>query len=179
MGEKGKKVLPIFWAIWPYSIIVLFFLQIEELQMGFLGGYIFLGFLLLVLNIINAFTYSGENAGYELAFWNMLIKLIHIPFYIAIFFMGVLLLLASVVPALIFFTPFMVLCLIIASAILMIATSMYGVNALLRERRMGRISTVYLVGMIVMHLCFVLDTIASVILFVQMRTRKSKRVGVM
>ncbi len=179
MGDKVKKVFPILLAIWPYTIVVPCFVGAEELAAWFLGGFILFGTLILILNIINAFTYSGENASYELAFWNMLIKLIHIPFYVAIFLMGVLLLLASVVPALIFFTPFMTMLLIIAAAILMITTSMYGINALMWEGRWGRVSIVYMVGMIVMHLCFVLDMIASVILFVQMKQKKSKQITAM
>lgn len=50
---------------------------------------------------MNAWMYKGENACYRLAFFDMLIKLLHIPFYLLVFLVGVLMFVAMVVPALV------------------------------------------------------------------------------
>lgn len=50
------------------------------------------------LNIVNAFRGFDKQEGEKLAFYDMLIKLIHIPFYILVFVLGMLLAAVMVVP---------------------------------------------------------------------------------
>lgn len=104
-----KKLLSILLAVWPY--LVLWMISVfggkEETSYGFeLLLLIFLTAIVYIANIVNAFTYKTEDAG-RLAFWNMIVKLIHIPFYLIVFIAGVALLLAMVVPALVFVSPFL------------------------------------------------------------------------
>ena len=112
------------------------------------------------------------NDDYHLAFWNMLVKLIHIPFYVGVFVFGIMLLLAAVVPGLIFITPVIVLILIVASYLLMITTSTYGINAIIRAKKKGTVSTGFVIVNIILHVFFVTDVISAIIVFVKMKSNK-------
>ncbi|MCI5872609.1 MAG: hypothetical protein PUJ55_15540 [Clostridiales bacterium] len=173
MGDTAKKVLPILLIIWPYLIIIPFLAGGEEgVAASLLWAYIFLTVPIYVANIVNAFTYNGENAIHELAFWNMLIKLFHILFYIAAFCMALLMsLLTIALPGMIIFTPFIVLCFAAAEFLLMLTGSMYGVNALVRASRQRTVSNSYAVGQSVMHFFFVLDTISAVLIFIKLKKK--------
>lgn len=65
------------------------------------------------LNIVNAFRGFDKQEGEKLAFYDMLIKLIHIPFYILVFVLGMLLAAVMVVPIFVMLTPFLILMLAI------------------------------------------------------------------
>lgn len=181
MNNVMKKVLPILFMIWPYAFLVIFFAggsdneAFSELKLDidfFLTGVV------VVFNIINAVIWKGIEAADELAFWNMLIKLVHIPFYLLVFIAGVALLAASVVPGLIFVTPIVIIGLMIGSFCLMVTTSMYGINALVRAARMREISASYAVIHGILHFIFVADTISAVLIFIKIRrTKKAKNQG--
>ena len=68
------------------------------------------------LNIVNAFRGFDKQEGEKLAFYDMLIKLIHIPFYILVFVLGMLLAAVMVVPIFVMLTPFLILMLAIVGA---------------------------------------------------------------
>lgn len=171
---KKKKCLPILLAVWPYLVTTLMLL-ISSDGSGFwglaIGISIVLTTLVYVLNIVNACTYKDENADSQLAFWNMLIKLIHIPFYLILFIIGVLLLCAMVVPALIFVTPIIDVVLVIISFFLMITSSVYGISAVLRAKRKGKVSITFVVVNIILHLFFVADVISAIVVFVKVKKR--------
>lgn len=165
-----KKILPCILLVWPY----LFFLYLKlwggsDGMIVFLGGYTFLTVAVYLLNIGNACLYRGENAPYELAFWDMVIKLVHIPFYVLVFFIGLVVLMASVVPALLFISPMMVFCLFLIDLFLMITSSMYGVNALVRAGKQGDVSSGYVLVHVVLHFIMVLDVISAVLVFFRLR----------
>lgn len=171
MGDKTKKILPIILSIWPYLIVIPFLVAGRDgIATVVWWGYALLTVVVYVANIVNAFTYSGVNASYELAFWDMLIKLAHILFYIAAFCMALLMsLLTIALPGMIIFTPFIVLCFAAAEFVLMLTGSMYGVNALVRASRQGMVSVSYAIGQGVMHFVFILDTISAVLIFAKMK----------
>lgn len=166
-----KKLLPILLAVWPY--LVLWMMSIfggkEEGNHGLeLLLLIVLTVVVYVTNIVNAFTYKIEDAK-KLAFWDMIIKLIHIPFYLIVFIAGVALLLAMVVPALVFVSPFLVAILAIIDFFLMLTSSAYGIHALIRAKKNGGVSVKFVVVHSILHLFFVTDVISAVIVFVKTR----------
>ena len=78
-------------------------------------------------------------------------------------------LLASVVPALIFVTPIIVILLFIMDLFMMIASSVYGVNALIRAGKRGVVSKQYALINGILHFFFVADVISSICTFVKIR----------
>ena len=125
-----KKYLPLILMVWPY----LFGLYVTlpdgldgNIYMVLLLAYIILTVLVYVLNIRNAFTYNGNDAALKLAFYNMIIKLIHIPFYLYVFAVGIVCIVAMVVPAFVFISPMIIMMLFFIDWFLMLTSSMYGI----------------------------------------------------
>lgn len=171
MNNTLKKILPITLLIWPYLCILPFWAGSinESLYSPGIGIYAALTVVVYVMNIINACLYKGEDAYYRLAFWGMLMKIIHIPFYLIVFLLGILFLLASVVPALVFVTPFMILMLVAIDLFLMITSSLYGMNALIRACKRRLVSKIYTVVQIILHCFFVTDVISAVMVYFKLR----------
>lgn len=170
---KKRSCLPILLSVWPYVVSAIFFGCSSENEI--ISTLVFMGSVALtaaiyVANIVNACTYKNVNDEYHLAFWNMLVKLIHIPFYLVVFVIGVMFLLAMVVPGLMFITPIIVFILAVIDFLLMITTSSYGINALIRAKRRGSVSTGFMVVNIILHVFFVTDVISAIIVFVKMKS---------
>ncbi len=159
---KKQKILPIILAVWPYLILLLPLMKGDILMKLFVYGYMAGTAVVYIMNIINAFRYKSETAAKDLAFYNMVIKAVHIPFYLAVFGIGLIFILASVVPALIFFSPFVVITLFTVDIFLMFTSSMYGVSAIIKAAAEGTISKKSAVKNAIMHFVFVLDIISAV-----------------
>lgn len=168
-----KKILPILLMIWPYVLILFNSLENETVASIIVSLYLILTVAVYVSNVINAFKYSGDNASYELALFNMLMKIVHIPFYLAVFGIGVLFLFASVVPALLFVTPILILSLVVIDILLLLTSSMYGINAIRKARENDLITTKFATVNTLMHFFFVTDVISSI--FVYLRIRKQRK----
>ena len=170
MNSVLKKALPIVLVIWPYLFFVSFLFgeENEDLFSVFFLGYLVMTVVVYILNMINAWVYKDENACYRLAFFDMLIKLLHIPFYLLVFFVGVLMFMAMVVPALLFVSPFIIFMLFVVDLLLMITSSMYGVSALVKAARQGKVSKRYAVVHGIIHFLFVTDVISAICVFVKM-----------
>ena len=166
-----KKLLPLLLAVWPYMVLWLMsiFGGKEEGNHGFeLLLLIALTAVVYIANIVSAFTYKIEDAK-KLAFWDMVIKLIHIPFYLIVFIAGVALLLAMVVPALVFVSPFLVAILAVIDFFLMLTSSVYGIHALIRAKKNDCVSVKFVVVHSILHLFFVTDVISAIVVFVKTR----------
>lgn len=172
-----RKICPVILMIWPYLVVLYALLPEEQpkLQGFFSTSYFILTILIYALNIWNAFTYPYEEAARKLAFYDMVIKLIHIPFYTVVFLMGVLFVLAMVVPALIFFSPIVVFCLVVIDFFLMITSSMYGISAAVKLAKKGMISKGGCVLHILLHLIFVTDIISAIYLYIKSKRKKVKQ----
>lgn len=168
-----KKLLPILLMIWPYLVVLIFSLENEHLYLLLLLLYVLLSFFLMIFSVINAWTYSGEEAARELAAFNLLIKMVHIPFYLVVFIIGIGVLFASVVPALIFVTPIFLVILIVVDTLLLWTSSMYGVSALVKARKGGRVTTCFAVVNSILHFVFVADVISAIVVFFKIRKRNS------
>lgn len=166
---KKEKVLPILLVIWPYLIMAFGLLEGETLITVALYLYLPVTAVVYIWNIVNAWKYKGENTAKELAFFNMLIKAVHIPFYLGVFLIGAIFLLASVVPALIFFTPMVLISLFVTDVILLVVSSMYGVNAIRYAYKEGLITRKSALKNLIMHFIFVLDIISAVNIYCKVR----------
>lgn len=166
--KRIRKVCPVILMIWPY-LIVLFGMLLDSttaLYGGLLKAYFILTVVVYLLNIWNACTYPRkEDAGKGLAFYDMLIKLVHIPFYVGVFALGVLFALVMVVPALWFISPMLILCLVIVDFFLMLTSSAYGISAAVRLLKKGSISKKAALLYILLHLIFVMDVLSAVSLY--------------
>lgn len=176
MNSALKKVLPIILMIWPYLFFVGFLIgeKNENLFSAFLLIYFVMTAFVYIFNMINAWIYKDENVCYRLAFFDMLIKLLHIPFYLLVFFVGVLMVMAMVVPALVFVSPFIAFMLFLVDLLLMITSSMYGASALVKAVRQGKVSKKYAVVHGILHFLFVTDVISAVCVFVKMAAIKKR-----
>ena len=166
---RWRRLFPVLLMIWPYILWFLKDLEHETAVSVIVILYLILTAILYVANIFNACTYRGERVVYELALFNMLMKLVHIPFYLFVFLIGVVFLFASVVPALLFVTPMVIFHLFIIDVLLMLTSSMYGINAILRARKTGIVTNKFAVVHCLLHCFFVTDVISSIVVFVKLR----------
>lgn len=105
MNSVLKKVLPVVLLIWPYLFFAGFLIgeENENLFSAFFLGYLVMTAVVYLMNIVNAWVYKDEDNCYRLAFFDMLIKLLHIPFYLLVFLIGVLMFMAMVVHGILHF----------------------------------------------------------------------------
>ena len=105
MNSVLKKVLPVVLLIWPYLFFAGFLIggENENFLSAFFLGYLVMTAVVYLMNIVNAWMYKGEDNCYRLAFFDMLIKLLHIPFYLLVFLIGVLMFMAMVVHGILHF----------------------------------------------------------------------------
>ena len=105
MNSVLKKVLPVVLLIWPYLFFIGFMIgqDNETLFSAFFLSYLVMTAVVYLMNIVNAWMYKDEDNCYRLAFFDMLIKLLHIPFYLLVFLIGVLMFMAMVVHGILHF----------------------------------------------------------------------------
>lgn len=164
--KKIRKIFPVLLVIWPYLFILLTILPGEQpkIQEFLLTAYLPLTVVVYGLNIWNACTYPSEESECKLAFYDMVIKLAHIPFYIGVFVIGICLVFAMVVPALLFISPILILFLAVIDFFLMLTSSVYGINAAVKLSKKGILSKETTLLFIILHLIFVADVISAVCL---------------
>lgn len=107
-----------------------------------------------------AYAFALPSLGYgarRLLFWNMLLKLCHIPVYCAVFFVG-LMMGVFVIPIL----PFVVL----FDYLLLLTSTMYGISGMRMARRAHRLSAGVWILNIAMQFMFCLDVFSAVYLYV-------------
>ena len=68
-------------------------------------------------------------------------------------------------------SPFILILLVVVDFFLMVTTSMFGVCALWRARKVKKVSTAFAVTHIILHFFFVADVISSIIVFVKLRRK--------
>ena len=96
----------------------------------------------------------------QLAFWAMLLKICHIPFYLLVFAVGVLLN-VMIIPLL----PFMAF----MDYLLLLSTSLYGIRALWAGRRQGSLSLTATGVCTALQLLFCLDLAGAIWGWVRLR----------
>lgn len=122
-------------------------------------------------NVLNACLDSGEGSPRRLAFWDMLLKLCTIPFFLFVFAAGFTMSLAlAVVPGMIIAAPMLVVILAVIDYGLVLFTSSYGFAAAARARSHGLITDTSATVLTVLHVFFITDVVAAIILYVMVRT---------
>ena len=172
---KKRNIIPLLLIFCPYIFLLMIFLSDENNFDSLLVTYLLFTTVIYILNIINACKINEENDFYTLAFWNMTIKLIHIPFFVTMFIVGMIFIMAMVVPALLLASP--IICLILAcmNYILIMVSSSYGIKAVLKMKKENILSNKEATIHIIMHLIFILDVISSIIIFNKARKENKKR----
>lgn len=173
LGEKMKKItkaMPIIQAVWIYMSVAIFFGKASEQNMD---G-IFFWFLLAISIIINIMTIISarieKDEFKKLAFINMMLKIVLIPFYALIFFMGFgFTAILSITGIGIFLAPIIFLVLGIIDYIVLLTTSSFGTSAIRIIRKKNVCPDKSFIGIQICHYLFVLDVIASVVLYIKVR----------
>lgn len=165
---KTKRFLPVTLIIFPYLLIFPILLNILHIPVPVewinentakILSYLFPALILLYLisqAVYILYAVFTKASPASLAFWNMVVKLCHIPFYIFIFIFGIGVMIA--IPLL-----------WLIDAILMFTSSSFGISAILRAKSQGHISTTFLVVNIFCHLIFVADVISAVVVYRKLR----------
>ena len=161
-----KRVLPLLAGIWPY-LLVCVFLYIRLIAPTADGPVspvpVFTIFCLLLLAPVLALVCllwglkARSSALALLAKWSLAVKLAHIPFYLLIFVLFMILPVFGV-----FFFVFDTMALIVSSG--------FGIAAVYRARKENRISTGWAIALGIAHCFFVADIISAFLL-----TRKIKQ----
>ncbi len=171
-----RKCLPFILMVWPY-LFALFVVLPDSLNdniyMLLLFAYVILTLLVYVVNILNAITYKDETATVKLAFYNMIIKLVHIPFYLCVFVIGVVFLAAMVVPALVFVSPLIVLVLFLTDCFLMLTSSVYGISSIIKSSKNNIISKKEAFVFGIFHCMFITDVISAILLYRKIKLKRN------
>ena len=117
-------------------------------------------------------------SGRQIAFWNMMIKLLLIPIHVLIAICALFSFLISFIPVplpMFFIGIPLMLIFFILDYVLIIITSIYGFAAAGRSCRDHIISGGFAAGMIIMHCFVVLDVISSIILYATARAGDERR----
>ena len=171
------RFFPALLAVWPYGILCIglfeedarSFEPLQAMYKVFLWVYCGLSAALLLFQILYCCLHRASARTF--AFWNLTVKLCHIPFYLAVFALGVLMTMAMVVPALLFVSPAVNLA---VDTALMLTSSAYGIRAAVSGVREGRLSIGRAVLLGVLHLFFVFDVIGAAVEYAFFRAADSK-----
>lgn len=131
------------------------------------GRFLLLVYLAIVFgNMVYAFFLARSGCARQLLFWDMLLKLCHIPIYTLIFLIG---LVGNIM--MIPLMPFMFL----FDALLLLSTSLYGIHGLRLGRREGIFSRKAFVLNVILHFLFCWDVGSAVFCYV--KARKSAKLA--
>lgn len=163
-----RKKWLIFLAVWPYMFFGVYLIKNGKVFNLFITVYSILTITMYISNIVYACRLTGAES-YQLAFWDMFLKLVHLPFYVLTLLIGAFILMSMETPSEIYVGSIFVFCLIIADLFLMLISSIYGINALLRARKKKAVSTKFMILHSILHCIIVSDVISAVILFSKLR----------
>lgn len=167
MKNKITKMPIWLLMVWPYIFLGGLFLGGGT----FFGIFCILTLILCIANIINAWKYKGDNVAKELGFWGMVTKLIHMPFYVVAFVMGLLGMLSVVVnPA--NGSTFTLLFMFIMSILLMIQSSSYCTKAIFAAVELKLIKKES--AMLYATTCFIMfaDVICAILIYNKIKKNK-------
>lgn len=121
-----------------------------------------------VFNMAYAFVLAarGESST-ALLLWDMILKLCTIPIYALIFLVGLALSIHGIIVLLPFFVGF--------DYLMLLASSMYGLNGLLLARREKKITTRAAVVNGILHFIFCLDVVSAVVSFCMVKRQDNKQ----
>lgn len=158
--------------VWPYVFFLGSFFAGDDA--AFVGVYSVLSIILCVVNIVNASTCKNENNLREMAFLGMMIKLIHIPFYMVVFLLTIVMIMSVLMASSTLAAPFIILFLVLADFLFMITSSMYCLkNAKLAEEEgIMKNTTARMAG--ICSFILIADVICSIIIYNNIKKSKQK-----
>lgn len=167
---KGR-ILPILLLILPFLYLFVFSLIISDennadnkvVFLLVIWVILFVAFLISNIIFVALSVFKGIDSEFFL-FWNMLLKLFHIPIYLLIFFIGILFV---SLPGVVIFTPF----LFAFDYMLLILTSIYGIGGLVQARREKKITTAVTLVFSVLHFVFCADVVCAAIAFCRVKSK--------
>lgn len=172
----AKRISPVILMIWPYTFVAYLFCPDNgDSILWPIIAYILATVLVYGVNIVNALMFPRKTKASESALFGMLLKIVHIPFYVIVFLFGMMSFgILAIMPGNIITAPFMVLILFIIDIALMATTSIYSLSAILKMvlAKKMRISTALILGFL--SFIFITDVICSVIIFV--KAKRSEKV---
>lgn len=170
---RNKWIFPaIILMIWPYLFFLCFLFpsKAENELKVFLYTYTVMTAAVYAANILYA-CLSRKHSVENLAFWDLVIKAVHIPFYLIVFAIGIFSMLMMVVPAFSLVSPMIVAMLSIIDYLLLITSSAYGINALWKAKREKTVTQKYAVLHTILHLFFITDIISSKCVYCNIRKK--------
>lgn len=172
--KNALRFFPALLAVWPYGILAIgLFEEGSAGSMVFFWVYCALTAALVLFQILYCCLHRASARTF--AFWDLVVKLCHIPFYVAVFALGVLMTMAMVVPALLFVSPVVDLLLLAVDTALMLTSSAYGIRAAVSGAREGKLSIGRAVVLGALHLFFVCDVIGAAVEYASLRAADSKK----
>lgn len=163
-----KNILPLLLIVAPY-LYVFQLVNIKKSDAD-MDLWIYYGMCALVLvpNIIYPFLLKTWGVrSRNLFFWDVVIKVCHIPIYGIIFLVGTIFFLSIYGILFIFF-------LIVFDYLLLLPSTMYGINGLRQARREGWISWLTFIIHAICHFVFCLDVISATIMYFKVRRQEAK-----
>lgn len=162
-----KYLAPLSLALCPYGFLLLALIPdawIENLPMAVFFGLLALQLVIVVYNIRFVLK-TAALTPVVLAKWELLIKLGHLPYYLAVFAICLILLIAIAVPAFMMAVLFFVPWAVITDVILMLTSSCYGFSAIRRAKSAGSLEPGAALRHTVAHCIFVADVISAFLLW--------------
>ena len=176
-----KKILPILLIAAPYIFLADIFLLIlyASTHESFFGyalaimpiSYFVMVAIVFIPNIICAiFRCAKGESSKRLLFWNLIIKLCHIPFYIVMFILGFFM---AVLSLKLLGPIFIAIAIAIIDYSLLLASSVYGITGIFRAKKEGKLSLSAVVLHTLMHFIFVFDIISAIYVY----AKSKKQIG--
>ena len=155
-------------------VILLYLLMVWPHLMSIIGAVSDVAYLIYLISIvvvciisaINAITYPSDASPEKLAWWALIIKLAHIPFYIKIFVGGLLMLPASLLTIMVAFAWFIYLLLFVVDYLFLLSSSAYSVKAIWTAKKQGIIPKSLAVILSIFSFIFVTDIISAIVAYV-------------
>lgn len=170
-----KRILPLLLLGLPYFYLVAFNYglsldtssRVKFLIFLIIWILLFLAFFIgnLIFVIVNAA--HGVKSEFFL-FWNMVMKLVHIPVYLLIFSFGMMF--AIYLPAIVIITPF----LMSFDYMLLILTSMFGIGGIVQAAREKKLTIAAAVVLGILHFVFCADVVCAVVAFCKVKSKDRK-----
>ena len=162
-----KYLAPLSLALCPYCFLLLALIPdawIENLPAAVFFGLLAVQLVIVVCNIRFVLK-TAALTPVELVKWELLIKLAHLPYYLAVFAICLMLLIAIAVPAFMMAVLFFVPWAVITDVILMLTSSCYGFSSIRRAKSAGSLEPGASLRHTVAHCIFVADVISAFLLW--------------
>ncbi|WP_252250937.1 hypothetical protein [Clostridium sp. ZBS13] len=164
-----KRILPIMLIISTYLVILITF---KGNHKGILANlnliFIVTSIIFFISNMIYPFILAkhGESST-TLLFWDMLLKLCNIPIYIVVFMFGSIMMIWPLG-----FGVVIALFLALFDYIMLLPSSMYGVNGIVRAYREKKITKSTAVVNCILHFLFCLDVVSAIVMFCIVKSKR-------